>query len=308
MAQSDPTRRRSIGGAILLIALGLLFLFFNLRPEADPWPVISRYWPLILIFWGLGKVWDYLWLRQHPGATERPRISGAALAWLLLLMLFGMAVFRGKYTNTLLHDVKTLDRQGEQSLRADIDMPAGELRLGGGSNRLLDAEFRYSRAEGTPHVDYRVSNGVGDLAIRQSDRSVHVGNTQNDWNLQFSKDVPLDLRLNMGAGEGDLRLRDVPVTNLTVNMGAGELRVDLTGDRKNNLEAEIHGGVGEARIRLPKNVGVRVHAAGGIGTIDAHGLKREGDEYVNDAYGKSPVTIKMTVEGGIGQINLDLEP
>jgi len=51
-----------------------------------------------------------------------------------------------------------------------------------------------------------------------------------------------------------------------------------------------------------------VHASGGIGSIDTHGLKREGDEYVNDAYGKSPVSIKMNVEGGVGEITLDLEP
>ena len=51
-----------------------------------------------------------------------------------------------------------------------------------------------------------------------------------------------------------------------------------------------------------------LHASGGLGTINAHGLKHEGDEYSNDAYGKTPATIHLKVQGGVGQINLIQEP
>lgn len=84
--------------------------------------------------------------------------------------------------------------------------------------------------------------------------------------------------------------------------------LDLTGERKGNLQAEIHGGVGSAKIRLPRDVGVRVHASGGIGSLETGGLKRDGDAYINDAYGKTAATITMNVEGGIGEIRLEQEP
>ena len=61
----------------------------------------------------------------------------------------------------------------------------------------------------------------------------------------------LELKVEMGAGEGRLHLRDVPVTRLTLNMGAGRVMVDLTGDRKKDVDADIEGGVGEATVRLP---------------------------------------------------------
>ncbi|HEV1993169.1 MAG TPA: toast rack family protein [Candidatus Acidoferrum sp.] len=311
MAQTDRSGRRSIGGAVFLIGLGVVFLIFQLRPELDPWPLLHQYWPLILIFLGLGKMWDYFRLRNNPDPSARPRFSGTAIALLLLLVLFAVAAARGKHTSwdNLRHDVKTLDRQGAQTVHANIVMPAGELRLSGGSSRLLDADFRYREAEGIPDVEYSVANGTGELNIRQDNFShVHMrwGHTRNDWDLRFGKEVPLDLNLNLGAGQGQLHLRDVPLTRLEVNMGVGQVDLDLTGERKRDLQATIHGGIGQATIRLPKEVGVRVHAAGGIGSIDVSGLSRDGDDYVNDAYGKSPVTITLDVQGGIGQITLTL--
>ena len=136
---------------------------------------------------------------------------------------------------------------------------------------------------------------------------MHFGNSQNEWNVRFSREIPLELRIDMGAGQGNLHFRDIPVTRLDLNLGAGQVDVDLTGDRKADLVADIEGGVGQANIRLPKNIGVIAHASGGIGNIEAHGLKNVGDEYTNTAYGKSPVTIHLKVEGGIGEIVLTEE-
>ncbi len=153
-----------------------------------------------------------------------------------------------------------------------------------------------------------MSAGVGQLNISQESHSPHFGRSQNDWSLHFSKDVPLELKVDMGAGHGDLHFRDVPLTRLDLNLGAGQMDVDFTGDRKSDLIADIEGGVGQATIRLPKNVGVIAHASGGIGSIEVHGLKHDGDSYTNDAYGKSQATIHLKVEGGIGQITLTQEP
>jgi hypothetical protein len=146
------------------------------------------------------------------------------------------------------------------------------------------------------------------LRISQDDENQIHTSSDNHWTLHLANDVPLEIKIDMGAGHGNLRLRDIAVTRLNLDMGAGQVDVDLTGDRKSDLTADIEGGVGEANIRLPKNVGVIVHASGGLGTIDAHGLKHDGDEYTNELYGKSPVTIHLKVEGGVGRIVLTQEP
>ena len=89
-------------------------------------------------------------------------------------------------------------------------------------------------------------------------------------------------------------------------MGAGKTTVDLTGDYAQGLDASIQGGVGEAKVLLPSEVGVKAKAQGGIGKINAEGLKRVGDSYVNNAYGESDVTLSVDVKGGVGEINLEV--
>ena len=44
----------------------------------------------------------------------------------------------------------------------------------------------------------------------------------------------------------------------------------------------------------------------GLGAIHADGFQKQGDAYVNDQYGRSPVTLQIEVEGGVGEINLEL--
>lgn len=117
----------------------------------------------------------------------------------------------------------------------------------------------------------------------------------------------MELEIDLGAGQSDLNLSKIDLTRLQLNVGAGRANVDLSGERSKDLQAQIHGGVGEAVVRLPKNVGVVATAHGGLGSIDVHGLKEEDGQYVNAAYGKSPNTLRLNVEGGIGHIRLDQE-
>jgi hypothetical protein len=193
-----------------------------------------------------------------------------------------------------------------KSARVEIDMPAGELSVGGGAKELLEADFSYANPSSRPQVEYTVSAGQGRLTIRQPGSAHGRGSGHNTWDLHLSDKVPLELKVEQGAGRTRLILGGLSLSRLDVEIGAGETVVDLTGDWKNNLTANIEGGVGRATVRLPSEVGVRASAQGGIGAIHVHGLKRDGDAYVNEAYGKSPITVKVHVEGGVGEINLEL--
>ncbi len=323
MDQPRPPRHHSFVGPIILIVLGAMLLMWRLYPEFSPWLVLFRYWPVILILIGLGQIWDSYYIRHHSPDAPRPRMSGVGIAWIVLLVFFVLAMWhgRGRWNDDGWHDpwgwhghafaaasrdTQAVELQGATSVDMDLNIPAGQLTLAGGSSRLLDADFRYTENQGKPTVSYSVSAGRGELRVAQDPNQWHTqfGNTDNEWNMRVANDVPLDLHLEMGAGQTDLRLNNVNVKNLDVHMGAGQLDLDLTGERKTSVDGTIEGGVGQATIRLPKDVGVHVDATGGIGSVDARGLQRDGSSYVNELYGKTPTNIELTIHGGVGSISL----
>jgi hypothetical protein len=313
MATEPRPRRGHLGFAIVLIALGVMLLVMIRRPDFDPWRALERYWPLILIFLGLGKLLDHLMNRNNPQGERGNWISGTAIALLVLVGLF--AIFaRGAHpfrfsdhivgSGNVNHVAQKVEKQGAESVVAKINIPAGELKIDGGSDQLLNADFTFSDDMDQPHVGYDVTGKSGLLNITQHETGgIHLGTTHDEWNLKFG-DLPMELEIQMGAGQGDLNLQHVDLSRLRIEMAAGEINVNLTGDRKRNITADIQGGVGSATIRLPKDVGVQVRAEGGIGSVDTEGLRKEGGYYVNDAYGKSPITIRMNIEGGVGEIRL----
>lgn len=209
-------------------------------------------------------------------------------------------------TGELRKESKTVAVGAAKSVQVNLNMKAGELKVGGGATNLLEADFSYNVPEWKPEVKYEVSGGVGNLKVEQPGSGSSTSNTRNDWDLHLSSKTPTEMTVNMGAGRATLTLSGMELSRLELNMGAGETTVDLTGDWKEDLSAQIHGGVGRATIRLPKDVGVHVVAQGGLGTINASDFKKQGDAYVNDQYGKSPVTLRIEVEGGVGEINLEL--
>ncbi len=314
MAQNE---RPPLAVPIILIVVGALFLYANYRPSFSPWAIMRTYWPLILIFVGLGKMWDSTH-RAQGSDPNAPRGSsvGATIAILGFVLVLVALFWHGRTfsrdghfaASSLRHEVQTVDLQNAKSVNASVQAGAGQVNVSGGSSHLLDADFNFADSYSSPKVDYNVASGVGQLSITQDGEHTHFGSSHNEWNLRFSNDVPLELKIDMGAGQGRLRLRDVPVTRLDLNMGAGQMDIDLTGDRKKDLDGDIEGGVGQATIRLPKSVGMIVHASGGIGAVGAHGFKHDGDEYTNDAYGKTPATINLKVQGGVGEVDLILEP
>src|SRR5580658_1082880 len=305
MPHNGYKSRGSIGGALIVIPVGIFFLIINLHPDLDAWSIIRLYWPVLLIAIGLGYIWDALMDRRYSEPHAPRHHSGAPIAVLVILLLFGFALWHGRYSRPILHDAQDVSLQGAQSVTANIDIPSGSLDVSGGAAQLLNANFNYHEADGQPRVEYEVSRGHGDLSITQENKMhLHFATTRNDWQLRFADNVPMDMNVQIGAGSSNLRLQGLGVKNLDVQAGVGQLNLDLTGPRKSDLHVDIHGGVGTAIIRLPKDVGVRVHASGGIGSVSPHGLTRDGDDYVNNALGKTPATIDLTIEGGIGSVSL----
>jgi hypothetical protein len=226
---------------------------------------------------------------------------------------------------------ESVEAGAAEIVRAEIKLGNGELRIDGGAGALMDAEFTYNVDDWKPDVTYTVSGNQGNLVVEQPSVKnkfpFDLDDVRYEWDLRFADNMPLELIITMGAGEGDLELDSLQlhsldfaggagsvqmdlsgstVRDLAVKMGAGNVDLDLSGRWNQDLTAVIQGGIGSASLRLPNDVGVRVEVHKGLGELNAEGLNKNGDFYTNSAYGQSEVTLDIKVEGGIGSIDLQL--
>ena len=204
------------------------------------------------------------------------------------------------------HDSKSVDPKNAQSARARLEMGAGELNLSGGADKLMEADFSYKVPDWKPRVSYDVSGEKGELIVKQG--SANGGNlsggARNEWDISMNDELPTDLVVRLGAGESNLDLDSLTLAGVDRHMGAGTTTVDMSGDYARDFDATIEGGVGQATVLLPSEVGVKAKAEGGLGGINAKGLNKVGGSYVNDAYGESDTNLSIDVTGGVGEINL----
>jgi N-terminal domain of toast_rack, DUF2154 len=199
------------------------------------------------------------------------------------------------------HDYRTIERDSTESLHASLNMGAGNLRIGSGTEKLVRADFEYNVPAWKPELRYT----NGELTISQpSTHSAHFGDTHYQWDVRLNREVPLDLNINFGAGDAHLDLGSLALRRVQVDMGVGSIQMDLRGAPKHDYDVGIHGGVGECTVQLPSDVGVYAEASGGLGEIRASGLQHEGSHYFNDAYGKSKITVRLNIQGGVGSIRL----
>jgi hypothetical protein len=230
----------------------------------------------------------------------------------MLVAALAAAIFGGgcqsQDVGEMQRESRTIQPEDARSVIAELQMGAGELNVTGGADALMEADFTYNVADWKPRVNYEVGDSTGELSVKQgSGQGVDLGgDARNEWEIRLNDEVTTDLRVEMGAGESDLDLDSLDLEGLDLQIGAGTTTVDLTGDYGQDLDASIQGGVGEATVMLPSEVGVRARAQGGLGNINAEGLQKEGDSYVNDAYGDSDVTLEVDVQGGVGEINLEV--
>jgi DUF4097 and DUF4098 domain-containing protein YvlB len=92
-------RPRSIFGPLVLITIGILFLLRStgmIPQQTFHWWVV-RYWPLLLIIWGIAKLVEHFWAVQRGLPT--PRMGAGGIVFLVFFIMFGMGAWETRDWN-----------------------------------------------------------------------------------------------------------------------------------------------------------------------------------------------------------------
>jgi len=200
---------------------------------------------------------------------------------------------------------ESVEMDDSEVVRVDLKMGAGDLRITDGAPKLMRADFAYDVPSWKPEVRYSRSGKQASLTIEQPDKNhTRLGNSKYRWDLQLNKKVPVDLTLHFGAGQARLDLGSLDLRGVELEMGVGQMDVDLRGAPKHSYNVGIHGGIGQATVRLLADTPVYVEAHGGIGSIQVRGLQQEDGHWVSPSFDRAENKIRIQIHGGIGEIKV----
>ena len=259
-------QRSSIFAGVLLIFLGALVLLHRYIPELGIGHLIARYWPVLLIVWGIAKLVDHL-SAQRVGRARPSMLSGAEAVLLVLLVIVLSWIWVVDYIH-MKHPGLEVDGVGLFSHRhSDMEMippqsiPAGAqitVQTGHGDltihasdvneirvevNKSGSASSESSARERMKSVRVVIEHSGGGYLVHPVNQDQASGNVSVDLDVELPKNVSLtassargDINISGIGGaisattqNGDIEIHDAG-SNVNVQLQKGDVRIaDVTG-------------------------------------------------------------------------------
>jgi hypothetical protein len=150
--------RPSLLGGLVWIVFGLLFLVHNFGYGPDFWWVLGRYWPVLLILLGIGKILEYCF--KKDGVSIRV----GEIVGILLLLFFGSIL-----SQTLNSDIGRIFRRMPDFHVGGVPMRPGQW---------IGESYTYSEEVIFPlnaPAPIRIENSYGSVSLSPgSDREIRV--------------------------------------------------------------------------------------------------------------------------------------
>jgi hypothetical protein len=150
-----------------------------------------------------------------------------------------------------------------EEVRVDLKMGAGELRVAGGAEKLMEGRFTYNRLRLRPEVSYTAGGFRGHLTVEEPNH-VSSATSRYAWDLRLNNQKPLDLEVHCGAGQSRLDLGDLSLRRVSVDIGVGELKMDLRGSPKNDYSVYVRGGSARRQCIYLRALELRRMCKGGL--------------------------------------------
>jgi len=261
---------RSLFAPLLLILIGVLLLLHNFRPEFPFWDLVARYWPLVLVVWGLAKLAGAL---QRPRAGEtpwRPSLTIGEFFLALLIVAAGLSAsqwvrVRGEipwgqmgfdwpwserftFTQELKHDIPA-------NASVYFESYAGDVRVTGADTKELTVTVsKQVRSTSEPEARKLADSLQPEIVQNGNSLTIRMPNNPQfraDLQVSVPKKTPLQFDVRRGSIQasdiigdisGNVDRGDAAVSNIEGNVRLQLRRGSLSAQNvKGNVELEGRG-------------------------------------------------------------------
>ena len=299
-------RRASVVAPLLLIAIGALFLARNMYPELQLIDYLAKYWPFLLIGWGVLRLAEILFWASTDKQLPPRGISGGEWVLVFFLCLFGATLHTVRGFSTWWPrsgiTMGGLDMFGEsfeyplnaekpasKAPRVVIDSFRGNARITGVDTDAVKVTGRKTiRSLDQENADRANRDSPFEITGDANQIEVHTNQDRVSGNMRVTAEmeilVPKGATIEAHGRTGDFDITDIG--------GAVEITSDNAGVRLQNIG-------GDARIDLRRSDIVR--AVNVKGAVDLKGGRGSDIELQNV---DGPVTITGTYSGVVQFRNL----
>jgi len=289
---------RSLGGLILpliLIGLGVAFLLANLG-YLPPISIraIADVWPVVLILIGI----EVLLGRRQP-------LLGLGLQ--LVVLALAVAIVASQSAGLLTSAAattssETVARDGATALALDLDGQAGDISITGGASALVETRS----TGGEVRVTSDREGGTARVEVKPRHELVlPFQGLRTDLDVALASDVPTSIKLDIGAGDVRLDLRDLRITSVDLDAGAGDISITLPTPQ-GEVAVKVDAGAADVTIEVPSGVEARVTVAGGVVTLESTNSRLVVSDRVAETAGYAVASSRVTVriDGGAASVHI----
>lgn len=185
-------------------------------------------------------------------------------------------------------------------------MKKGRLTMGADSLALMVSKHLYKSPVRAPILEFTEVEDKAYLALTQeSIPSIGVfahGDAMNEWDVQLNPQLPLDLTLEFGRGQGTLDLHKLNLDRLRIYNEEGDLDIDLTAkELTGDISIWMNNHRGNIRLKLPAGAGAQITTIRGA-EITAEHFTRDKAIFTNERYEEAEHRIFVDVQSLSGKV------
>ena len=278
-------RRGGFVGGVILILLGVLLLAHNFRPDIPAWEWIARWWPLLLILIGVGRMIENIVARRTGQQPGRLLTGGEVFLILLVLCAAGIVTF-GHRNPGIVNIFDDEDVPWGEHVVETQELPAQPVKPG--AEIVIQAQRGNITINGTDESEIRVvarksASAFDENSARESARAIDVKLVSTSRGFEVRPE-------SRGSGSDrartDLEIHIPKNTTVSVKTDSGDVHIcDINGsvdavDGHGSIEICNAGGDVHAEM---KHGDVRILTAKGNVRLTGNGSEVEVDDVTGDA-------------------------
>jgi hypothetical protein len=305
-------KTKHIFWGLLFVSIGILILFKNLGLLYIDLSNIWRFWPLVIILWGISYF------------TKSPVVKGfiAGISALILAVTL-FAFFNSSYNfisnafslndediNFTINE-KTDTSSYTESYNKSIKNGEFSLNAGAGSFIINDStdDLMHAATQGIKNnYELMRSDAYDKSTITMTMKSRHLvfndEHQKNKTQIKLNTAPVWDLNFDVGAAAIDFDFSPFKTENVDIKMGAAALKVKL-GNKVNVINFHLKAGVSSVNILVPESSGCEIKCNTALSSKDFDDFEKiNSNLYKSDNFDTAKKKIYLEINTGISSIHV----